>query len=393
MKILHIANTDFFIKKLMLNKLKGLQSKGYEVHVMAPFCKYRDDIIEEGITTHNIDIHREIRPFKDLVAIFKLARYLKKYKFTIVHTHSSKAGIIGRTAAKLAKVPYIIHTSHGLSFYSNQKKIKFHAYKLCEKFVGRFTDIIFSQNHEDLNQIRKYNLVPNQRAIYEGNGVNIDEIKNNIKQKPQDQILKKYNIKDKFVIGLYARLEPVKGHLFFLKALKKYIDETGDDKIIVLLAGGNFGYESDYEQKIDEKIKQLNLQHYIKKVGYVEDITELLAITQLVVLPSKKEGLPRIIMESMTAQIPVIGTDVLGTREIIKDQHTGTLVPYGEVTAMTEALKELIGKPCKREQYKKNGIELILNNFDENLVVERLHREYSKLLFEQSNKHINKSKN
>ncbi|WP_353894426.1 glycosyltransferase family 4 protein [Proteinivorax hydrogeniformans] len=385
MKVLHIANTDFFIKKLMLNKLRGVADKGYEVHAMAPFTSYRQDIEQAGIKTHDFKFHREIRPISDVAAAIRLAKYLKKHNFTIVHTHTSKPGVIGRIAARIAKVPIVVHTSHGLPFYQGQNKIKFHIYKCLEKTAGYFTDIIFSQNKEDLNQIAKYKLVAPHKAVFEGNGVNIKQLEDKLSKQNPCFIKRKYSVENQTILGFYARLEPVKGHLFFLEAFRNFTDQFPNNDVILLLAGGNFGYCTDYEKEVDQKIKELGLDNHIKKVGYIEEITELLSITDILVLPSQKEGLPRIVMESMTASIPAIGTDVLGTREIIKDKHNGRLVPYKDVEAMTEALSELINNPAKRKEYGQNAREVILKEFDERLVVERIHQQYTKLIDNQKN--------
>lgn len=373
-KIAHVANTDFFIMKLMMNKLIGLKELGYEVHAVAPSGKYDEDIRKKGIYYHGVPVARKISLGKDILSIFKMYKLFKKEKFTIVHTHSAKAGFIGRVAAKMARTPIIIHTTHGLPFYEGQNKLKFHIYKNLEKLAGKTCDVIFSQNHEDINNLIKYKIGTPENVFYEGNGVNIehlDSIANNVNR---EKLRKSLGIDGKVVIGFYARLEPVKGHLFFLESFKKIIEK--EKNVVCLLAGSNFGYENKYTNVILDKIKELNLDKHIKILGFREDIHQLLCITDVLVLPSQKEGIPRIVMEAMTLKVPVVATDVLGTREIVINNETGILVPYNEVNALTEAVLKVLNEPKLKEKLSVNGRKRVEKLFDERVVISRIHTNY-----------------
>lgn len=377
-KIAHVANTDFFIEKLMLNKLIGLRSLGYEVHAIAPSGIYEADVRKEGIYYHSIPIKREISLGKDILSILKMYKLFRREDFTVVHTHSAKAGFIGRVAAKMAGVPVIMHTTHGLPFYEGQSRMKFHIYKNLEKLAGKTCDVILSQNNEDINNLIKYKIGSPENIFYEGNGVNIEQL-DNVASKVNKQELKKLlRVDGKSIVGFYARLEPVKGHLFFLESLKRIIEKDKD--VVCLLAGSNFGYENKYTNVIMEKIKELNLSNNVKVLGFREDIHQLLCITDVLVLPSQKEGIPRIAMEAMTLGVPVVATDVLGTREIVINNETGILVPYNNVKTLAEAILQILEEPELRERLSVNGRERIEKFFDERQVIKRLHSSYMMLM-------------
>src|SRR5699024_10369552 len=144
--------------KLMLNKLNGLKELGYDVHAITPPGQYEEDINNSGITFHSLPMEREISILKDMASILNMIKLLKKEKFDIVHTHSAKDGVIGRIAAKIAKVPIIIHTAHGLPFYEGQSKIRFTVYKFIEKMTGKTCDILLSQNKQDMDNLIRYNI-------------------------------------------------------------------------------------------------------------------------------------------------------------------------------------------------------------------------------------------
>lgn len=384
-KIAHVANTDFFIMKLMMNKLIGLKELGYEVHAVAPSGKYDEDIRKKGIYYHGVPVARKISLGKDILSIFKMYKLFKKEKFTIVHTHSAKAGFIGRVAAKMARTPIIIHTTHGLPFYEGQNKLKFHIYKNLEKLAGKTCDIIFSQNHEDINNLIKYKIGTPENVFYEGNGVNIEQLDNVRNKVNNEELKKRLGVDGKTIIGFYARLEPVKGHLFFFESFKKIIEK--DKNVVCLLAGNNFGYENRYTNVIMDKIKELDLDKHVKILGFREDIHELLCITDVLVLPSQKEGIPRIVMEAMTLRVPVVATDVLGTREIVINNETGILVPYNDVNALAEALFKVLNEPKLREILSINGRKTVEKLFDERKVINRLYNSYTIAM-----KKINKDK-
>lgn len=382
-KVLHISNTDFFINKLMLNKLIGLKDSGYIVHAMAPSGKHVEKI-QKHVKFHHLTLNREISLIDDIKSTMALIKILKEEEYHIVHTHSSKAGIVGRIAAKLTKTPIIIHTAHGLPFYDGQNKIKYNIYKHIEKIAGKISDAILSQNKQDLDKILEYKIGKKDNTHYEGNGVNIERLDRKYSKTDKEALIQELSLENKTVIGFYARLEPVKGHLFFLDAFKDVVEKHPD--AICLFAGGNFGLETSYQQQVMDKIQQLNLQNNVKVLGFRDDIHSILAITDILVLPSKKEGIPRIVMEAMTYQIPVIGTDVLGTREVVKDQYNGYLVPYGDTQTLSTKLSNLLQNKDLRAQYGKNGRQFIEQHHNEHQVVQRLHKIYTALITQKISK-------
>jgi glycosyltransferase involved in cell wall biosynthesis len=374
-KVAHIC-TSSVSHKILMDKLSLLQKKGYEIHLISSADGYDEDFAKQyPIKLHFVHMERSINLVKDLNSIINMIKLLRKEKYDIVHTHTAKAGLIGRIAGRLSGVPLVIHTSHGLPFYEGQNKLKYSIYRFLEKVGSWFCDAIASQNKEDMKKIREY--APRNKPIfYEGNGVDInlmDEKIKNISKDSLKELKRNLNINHKTkVILVGARFELVKGHFFLLKGLKKLKESYSD--FVCLLAG-----KGPLEQEIHNKIKEYNLEDHVKIIGHQTNIYPYIMLADIVALTSEKEGIPRILMESMAFSKPVVATDVLGTRELVRHKETGELVPYGNVDALSKSLYSLLNDENKRKEYGFNGRNLIEQQYTEQIVVERIDSIYKEM--------------
>lgn len=368
---------DFSIYHLLLNKLRLLKQKGYEVWAVSSSGIYRERIEEAEIKVKYIEMSRRIDPLQDMRSIEEMRRFFGEEKFHIVHTHTAKAGVIGRIAAKRAKVPVILHTYHGLPFYQGLPFFKFFPYMLIEKWAAGSADFLLSQNREDFENIERYRLKSGDRCAYEGSGVNLEELTEEIMRADPEAVRDEFRIaKDEFLIGYFARFEPVKGHSLFLRALKSLKDEGRLFK--VLFAGKGF-----MEKKIMGLVSELHLEGEVINAGFRQDLHRVMRGVDLLVLASRKEGLPRVIFEAMAASKPVVATDVLGTREVVVHNETGLLVPYGDSEALADAIAELMDSGELRLRLGRVGRERLEKQFDERVVAERIDDIYRKLLSEK----------
>jgi glycosyltransferase involved in cell wall biosynthesis len=360
MKVLHVTNTFFFAERLLYAKLRALSDAGYDVHVACPAPRTL-----EGITCHAMPMRRTISPY-DMVTYFQLKQLLLKEKFDIVHTHSAKAGFIGRLAAHAAEVPHIFHTYHGLPFYDGQNRVAYRLYSHLEKFVFSRADALFSQNREDMDALLAAGAPP-KRVFYEGNGIDVDAYAPDAALRESTR--KKLGLLDDDVaVGLFARIEPVKGHMVLFDALHHLSAPCR-----VLLAGANMGASGRYEHLVRRRAGACGCT----LLPHQNDMRALLCAMDILVLPSKKEGIPRIVMEAMTTGLPVVATDVCGTREIVINGRTGLLVPYGDASALAHALETLISDATLRKSLGNNGRTYALAHFDECAVIAQMLRAYS----------------
>lgn len=377
-KVAHIC-TSRLMYKLLQDKLILLSKKGYMVDIVSAKDGKETNIFNEnGINQKYVEMNRDISIFKDIKSIVEMIRFLKKENYDIVHTHNAKAGIIGRIAAKIAGVPVIIHTSHGLPFFEGQNKIKYNIFKYLELFCLKISDYFGSQNEEDLNIMRRYS--KESKLFYEGNGVDVnkmDLIDNSISQNDLYKLKEELNIPENNVIMLMgARFESIKNHDLLIDALE-LLKKDGINNFTCMLAG-----QGELECQIKQKVKEKGLDKNIIFLGYRKDIYKFIKLSDIVVLTSYKEGIPRIIMESMYFEKPIVATDVLGTRELVINNHTGFMSDVEDTNKLYNNIKTLIKDKEKRQYFGMNGKKRINYNFTEQLVVSRIDGLYKKVLQE-----------
>ncbi|MBO1005303.1 glycosyltransferase family 4 protein [Pseudogracilibacillus auburnensis] len=392
-KVLHITTVDVTLEEVIIDKMKELKKYGYDIELMSDI-KYVEAggsvhinlIKQAGFTHHLIPINEAISPWKDIKSMLKIKRFLENHPYDIVHTHTAKAGVIGRIAARLAKQPVIVHTSHGLPFYEGQSKVKNLFYKLAEKFSSYFSDGYFSQNKEDLKKIESF--VP-KRVItgYEGNGIDLskldafgritkEQVENNKQELGIDQ--------EDFIFLMGARFEPVKNHYMLLKSLT----QIANNHVKVLLAG-----QGSLEKEIKQFAERERLTDKVVFLGYRKDLLRFMQIADAIILTSEKEGVPRILMEAMACKKPVLATDVLGTNELVVHHKTGELVELNDHYKLAEIMDKWSSKTYTEtlKQYGHHGRKRIEEHFTEQVVAKRIHHFYQQIMAEKfAKKHMNK---
>ena len=373
-KIAHIT-TSSISHKILVDKLTVLQKKGYDIHFISSKEGYDAELMKNyNFTLKFIKMRRKINIFSDFISIIKMTRLLRQEKYDIVHTHTAKAGVIGRIAAKLAKIPIVVHTSHGLPFYENQSLLKNKMYRLFEKIGSYFCDAISSQNKEDLEEMKKF--APNKSVFYEGNGVDLqllDRLREEISSEGLKDIEKQLNIKESTKIILVgARFEPIKNHDFLLQGLRELKKLQAD--FVCILAG-----KGVLKNEIKSKIDQYGLSKHVIMIGYQLNIYPYIELADIVALTSIKEGIPRIIMEAMSYEKPIVATNVLGTRELVIHETNGLLVSLQDVNYLACAFHRLLKDDHLRKTYGLAGRKIIESKFTEEIVVDRLVDMYTEI--------------
>lgn len=371
-RIVHVINTDGGLKNLLMNKLIGLSERGYEVYAVSPDGKYIPDIINVGIQYHPLEICRTISPISDIKSILKFYRYLKEEKFDIIHTHTAKAGVIGRVAAYLAGVPIIIHTYHGLPFYEGQEKITHTFYLIIERVMALISSHLLSQNKGDLEILLKYNFKNAKSITYEGSGVNISLIEKKINLDKIDELRNELCVEGKKVIGFFARMELIKGYEMFFSALQELSKRNFD---YISLIGG----DGPLRDNLKSLSRELGIEERVKFLGWRDDIYNLIFLCDIVVSTSRKEGIPRTIMEAMTLKKPIIATNVNGTNEVVVNQITGFLIEWGDIENFADHIIKVLSDPLLAERLGQTGRSNIEQTLTEDKVIDRLDALYRKL--------------
>lgn len=367
MRILQIVTTYQSVVTILATKLGLLNNMpGVELHTASS----REDPGERRGCSgafHEVDIPRTIRPLRDIAAIIDLYKYIKKSKIDIVHTHTTKAGVVGAVAGRLARVP-VVHTYHGLPFYEGQSRKAYMLYKTIESFCNRFRTIIFSQNKRDFETLQSIKSLKD-KIQFEGNGVGIKDIE----ESARANIDKVYSFPDSTRLHLLcvARLEPVK-RLETVIAAVKFLKDSGC-AIDCIIAG-----KGELQNALQTRIGQAGLSQELTIV-YTPYIHSLIAKSDIVILTSEKEGIPRGIMEAMALGKPVVATRVPGTDELVIHGETGFLAPLSDPAAFNNHLMQLVRDKNLRTTMGAAGRERIRKEFDEKRIVDLWMEWYGKL--------------
>jgi len=377
-KICHVASVDITVKFLLLSQLKFLVSEGYDVSVVCSQGKWTEDIESHGIKVKNINITRKITPVLDLISLVKLFFYFKKEKFDIVHVHTPKAAVLGQLAAKVAGVPIIINTVHGLYFNRVSSAPTKAFFILIKKIAFECSDLIFSQNKEDIKTLVEGKIAEQEKIEYLGNGVDIKKF--NSERFSNDFILakkKELGINPDYkIIGVIGRLVKEKGYLELFEAFKSILEKF--PKTILLIIGPE---EPEKKDAIKPSIvKNYGIEKNIIFLGERTDTDELYSLMDIFVLASHREGFPRTVIEAMAMKRKIIATDIRGCREAIENEKTGILIPAKNSDKLKEAIISILDGGQKFGKMAESARETAEKEFDESLVFLKIKEVYKKLL-------------
>ncbi len=325
-------------------------------------------------------LRRNINPIIDIIAFFQIYSFIKKNKFSIVHTHSSKAGILGRLAAKMANVPIIIHTIHGLPFFAEQSRIANKLYIFLEKFASRFTQTIICVSRSIIDEAIKAGIAPKEKFVKIYSGINLSHYRKDPEIKQAYR--KRLGIpQDSLVIGKLARLFNLKGHDFLLDALVLVKKEF--PKIKLLLIGDGI-----LRQKLEQKAKTLGLEDNIIFSGLIrpEAVPYYLQCIDILAHTSLHEGLPRAVVQGFALQIPCVCFNLDGVKDIIKNYINGILVSPKNINELAQSLLKLLKDEKLRQQMGGNGNRLVREDFDAKTMVSEIDFVYRRLLKTKNSK-------
>ncbi|MDO9566917.1 MAG: glycosyltransferase family 4 protein [Candidatus Desulfaltia sp.] len=324
----------------------------------------------EGVRIITIpDLVRRIHPFYDLKAFFALIKILCHERPDIVHTHTSKAGILGRWAAFLAGIPVIIHTPHGHVFwgYSGRRKTSF--YIMLEKITARITDKIVALTQQEKRDHLHFCIATEDKFSVVHSGINLDRFS----RMSVDFAAMKRRLgipEGNMVVGTVGRLTPVKGHKYLIKAAGKIV-KTRPDTTFVFLGDGELSDE------LKKMTFSLGIEENIKFLGWRPDVAEVMSTFDIFALPSLNEGMGRVLVEAMALGKPIVASDIGGIPDLVVDGENGYLVPVGDVETLAARIRRLLDDPGKREEMGNTGQRYALKYSSEEMMkkIDRLYRE------------------
>ncbi|MBB48319.1 MAG: glycosyl transferase family 1 [Phycisphaerae bacterium] len=326
----------------------------------------------EAIETKNMV--RQIAPIRDFRCLRDLTRLIRKMRPDVVHTHSSKAGILGRHAARRAGTPAIVHTIHGLPFHPYQSQLKNRIFIDLESRAAKRCDAIVCVAEAMRIQALEQGIGTPEQYITIRSGM---DTKSFLRERSdREEWRTRFGFTpDDFVVGTVARLAELKGHDDLLDALGE--DLKSDRRLKLLWVGDGF-----HGERIRARIRTLGLQDSIVEAGRCdpEDIPAIMHSIDLLAHPSWREGLPRTVPQALLSGTPVVAHDVDGTGEVVIEGRTGRLVSPGDHLRLRKTILDARWNPEIEKELAENGRRLCKDMFSSEKMVSELEKLYESLL-------------
>ncbi len=367
----------------------------YETLLIGGICD--DDEESSEFILNNLGIKAEVIPemkrsingLGDIQAYQKIKKIIREFKPDIIHTHASKAGMLGRRASIGMDIPVLVHTFHGHVFHSYFNRLKTQTFIYMERYLANQTDAIVAISNEQKHELAHvYHIADESKISVIPLGLDLSQFTDN--QDEKRYIFRKENHldDDEIAIAIVGRLAPIKNHQLFVKSIAKIKQQTGK-KIRAFIVG-----DGQMRTEIENLAHAFNLvispngsktlkpdirfSSWIKKVDYVYAGVDIVALTSL------NEGTPVSLIEAQASGKPVVSTDVGGIRDIVLEGKSTLLSPPNDENAFIENLKELILNDELRRQMSYTAVDFVMNNFQYTRLVNDTDNLYQRLLMKKN---------
>lgn len=371
-KILYFVSEDWYFCSHRLPIARAAKKSGFEVVVVTNVDKYKKIIKNEGFRLIPIKLNRRGKnPLKELSIILKLIKILKNEKPDIIHNVALKPIIYGSIAALFSAKSYVVNAFAGMGYiftgndlrHTALKKFFLAFYKLAflrDKTFGLF------QNSEDQNFLFENNIISAEKSfLIKGSGVNLQKF--SFKKEPEDNFIK---------LVMASRMLWDKGVGELVEASK--ILNKKNIKFKTILVGLP---DLHNPESIDEEILNVwDKYSYIEYLGFRNDVSDIISKSNIVALPSYREGLPKFLLEGAACSRAIVTTDVPGCRDVVSNNVNGFLVQPKNVAQLADALEQLINDKKLRQKFGKAGRKIVENKFSEEIVIEKTMNLYESLL-------------
>lgn len=376
-RVLHVVGDSRFggIAGIILGLGRIARAEGWQVDVLTTDSAVQNAVRQAGLGVVALDvIRREIRPVWDLWGMLRLRRFLRRQPYRIVHTHTSKGGFVGRLAARLAGVPVIVHTAHGFAFHEKSPASVRLFYSALERIASRWCDRIVSVSDFHRSWALDLGICDPCRILAIPNGICPRPL-------PRDfdavGLRRELHLRsDEILILTVARLAADKGIDDLIRAAELLPPRS---RYRVLIAG-----DGPQRSRFERMVREKGVADRVTLLGFRSDIGELLAASDMVVLPSVREGLSITLLEAMAAGKPIIASSIGSNREVAAQVEMARLVPAGNPEALAEAIEYCTRNTPLRARLGASARTLFEHRYTENRMLDEYRNLYLDLLGRKS---------
>ena len=360
---------------------KGLASRGYDTTLVAGKLARGEDSMSYVADALGLDVrplaamHREVSPVYDPIAVTRLVGEIRRVRPHILHTHTAKAGAVGRAAALLAgdaRPPVIVHTYHGhvLTGYFDPLRTQF--FRETERALARHTDRLVAVGPEVRDDLVELGVAPAEKFAVIRLGIDLESRVLTVNRRAEFRHLFGVS-EDRFVVGWIGRMTAIKRVPDILAAFKALRDR-GVQATLCLVGDG------PDRDAIEQLASELGIVRDVLFVGYQRDVAPYYAFFDALLLPSANEGTPVVAIEALAAERPVVATRVGGVPDVVDDNESGFLVAVGDIETTADRLEQLAGDPELRARMGKAGREHVVPRYRVERLIEDTDELYRELL-------------
>ena len=373
--MIHLATTDMSLDWLLGPQLRAFQAAGYQVVGMSSPGPHLPALAADGIRHIAVsNLTRAPGVTSDLRAFREIVQLLRTERPDVLHTHNPKPGILGRIAGRLARVPVVVNTQHGLYAQPTDRFRRRATVYTAERIAAAFSHQELVQNVEDAHTLTATLKVPVRRVTVLGNGIDLARFDGRRDQR--DRVRAEWGIGETDIVaGVVGRLVAEKGLQELFAAARAVNAENPLVRMVVV--GPN---DPDKPDGVTAAAVAEASAHGVVFVGARDDMPECYSAMDMFVTASHREGFPRAAMEASASGLPVIATDIRGCRQVVEHDVTGLLVPVRSPSALAAAISALATDPALRARMGAAAAAKAAADFDQQHVIDVTLQTYARLL-------------
>ncbi len=367
-------------RRHLVSIVREIDKTQFHVEVAAPTIRettiadttFVAEIEATGVPFHAVEMHRSVHPIQDIKSLITLIKLIRNGKYDLVHTHSSKAGFLGRLAAKINRIP-AIYTPNGFYFLDGaNSQVKNWVYQFLERFAGLITARLIAVSASEGKTAVSHKIVPPANLVTIPNAIYTKDFM------PDLDVARKMRMQldiepETPIVGTIARYIPQKDPLTFIRAAKIVLEQCPQTRFV-------WCGEGEMRHETESLARQLDISHAFHFLGFREDIADIMKMFDIFALSSIFEGLPYTLLEVMSTAVPVVATDVVGSRDIVVANKTGRLVPPANPLQFAQAVINLIQNRDLRTTMGAAGREIVINKYDIKSMVKQIEAVYQTIL-------------
>jgi glycosyltransferase involved in cell wall biosynthesis len=374
-RLLRITTVPISLATLLRGQMRFFSQNNFEVLTASSTGPEVAQVESEGVRHVAIAMTRKITPFRDLIALWKIILLIRKFKPTIVHTHTPKAGLLGMLAAWICAVPVRMHTVAGIPWIQSNGARRM-LLKWTERITYRCASCLYP-NSNNLRQflMRELSFDPDKVKVIgfgSTNGIDAEFFsRDSIQQEKADALRARFSIPmDDMVLCFIGRLVKDKG---IVELVETFTQLKSEGKTWLILVGHR---ENDLDPLPETTLQKIKNNPHIIEVGYQFDVRPWLAASDIFVFPSHREGFPNVVMQAACMELPCIVTNINGCNEIIQDGLSGLVIPVKDVMALRNSIDIVMKQSDLGKGMGVRGREFVVSNFSQQVVWNELLQEY-----------------